>query len=268
MSDTSDSPGAAIAAARAEATQWSEIASHWAGYGDAEHWDDVAPREADVVGFFDPAEDLAKRARSWNHELATLDLSDLARFAAGLALSEADAWRDDHPHVATRAYSDRRFLVGDRILHWAVPWLDTAGRCHPGLQQTAHHDRDLILAIADFHRPAPDLGAGREGMYPPGCDSFGPIEPQGDLAQHLNSVWSGAILMRATIASITGSARDSWGVTADDLVKNSETRDYLTMLYAVRAARWRNLAEAHPGAATLWLDLSERAAATSRMLKG
>jgi hypothetical protein len=260
-----DSSGA-IAAARAEARQWSEIASHWAGYSDGSSWNDVVPREADVVRFFDPVEDLTERARSWNHELSAFDLADLARFAAGLAVAEADAWRDDQPHIATRAFSDRRFLVGDRLVHWVVPWLDTVARCHPPLREVADEDRDVVLAIADFHRPAPDLAAGREGLYPPGHDSFGPIEPQGSPADHVSSIWSGTVVMRATMVSMTGAPRSAPGVTPDDL-ENPETKEYLALLYTVRAARWRNLAEAHPGAAALWLDLAQRAAATSQMLR-
>jgi hypothetical protein len=255
----------AVAAARTEAMQWSGVAAHWTGFADTDRWDDVPPRERDVVRFYDPAAELAERAASWSHELGSCDLADIARFAAGMAAAEADAWRSDDPHIATRAFADRRFLVGDRILHWAVPWLDTVGRCYPHLREIAHADRDVILAIADFHRPAPDLGAGREGMYPPGGDAYGPIERQVPLQEQLRSVWSGAIIMRATMTSITGSPRAAPGALDADLA-DPEVRNYLTMLYAVTSARWRNLAESHPGSATLWLDLSERAAATSREL--
>lgn len=255
----------AIAAARAEARQWAEISAHWSGFTDAERWNDVAPREHDVVRFFDPAPDLDMRAESWNHRFTDHDLADVARFAAGLAAAEADAWRDDQPHIATRAFADRRFLVGDRILPWAVPWLDTTGRCHPDLREVAHSDRDMMLSIGDFHRPAPDLGRGREGMYLPGHDSLGPVAVADAPAAWASSLWSGAIVMRATMESMTGAGRDGPGVVDADL-RDADLRDHLAMLFSVTAARWRNMAEAHPGAATLWLDLATRAVATSSLL--
>ena len=267
MPVTDQSDPSAISAARAEAQQWMAIATHWDGYTDPGAWSDVAPSESAVVRFYSPAEDLNKRGAGWMHELAGEGLSDVARFAAGLAVTEADAWRDDQPHIATRAYADRRFLGGDRIVHWAVPWLDTVGRCYPDFREQAHEDRDAILAIADFHRPAPDMGSGLEGLYPPGHDSFGPVEPGTNLTEWLGSLWSGGVLMRSTLESITGVVRTDAGVTEQDLA-DAGLRSHLAILYGLFSARWRSLASAHPGTARLWMDLSARAVRTAHWLSG
>ncbi len=208
---------AAAAAARAEAEVWAGLA----GAGLAE------VTEADVVRFHDPGADLDRRAATWGHRLAGHHLAELARFAAALAMAEAGAWQADEPHVATRAYEDRRHLLGDRIAHWAVPWLDATGE---------HAARDALLELGDRLRPAPRL-TGVEGTVPPGEDEYGPLEPDVPLADLLGSVWSGMV----------GGAADPAG-------------------YEQAAARWEQLAAAHPGTAALWQALARRAAATARRL--
>ena len=100
--------GSAVAAARAEAELWIDVARAWRLDG----WDDVVPSEHSVVGFFDPAADLDRWAAKWGHEFRSHELADIAAFCAGLAAAEADGWqRGDHP-LATRAYTERRMLLG------------------------------------------------------------------------------------------------------------------------------------------------------------
>ena len=244
-------PPAATGAA-GEAGLWSELAG-WVPAG----WHDVEPTEAAVVVLFDPAADLTRRSSAWGHRLPDASVSSLASFGAGLAMAEADAWEQDAPHVATRAYAERRFLLGDRLLHWAVPWLDAVGRCYPEHRGDAHRCRDLLLVLGDRLRPAPDLGA-VEGMTPPGEDSFGPVAQTASLERWLRSVWSGVVVLDATVRSMTG------GRAELDLAGPGRTD--AAMLFTVAAARWSGLAASHPGSARLWCDLSARAATTARLL--
>ncbi len=208
---------AAADAARAEAEVWAGLAG--AGLPEV--------TEADVVRFHDPGADLERRARLWGYPLGAGDLADLCRFGAALALAEADAWDADEPHIATRAYEDRRFLLGDRIVHWAVPCLDAAG---------AATARDALLDLGDRLRPAPRL-TGREGSVPPGHDEYGPLAPEVPLDEMLGSLWSGLV---------DGGADPR--------------------RYEEAAARWERLAEERPGTAALWHALAGRAASTAARL--
>lgn len=221
-------------------------------------WDDVPPVEAEVVAFFDPAEDLAKRAGSWGHRLPDASLGSLASFGAGLAMAEAQAWERDEPQIATRAYTDRRFLLGDRILHWAVPWFDTAGRCYPEYRERAHKGRELLLRLGDRLRPAPDLGA-TEGLAPPGEDAFGPATVDVPMGDWVRSLWSGAVILDATVRSMIGGS--------GELDLNGPGRADVAMLFMVAAARWSALAASHPGSARLWHDLAVRAETTAGRLE-
>jgi hypothetical protein len=234
----------AASAARTEAATWARLAG-WA----VPWWEDVAPTEVAVVAFFDPAGDLDRRAHAWGHRFADHGLASLAAFAAGLAHTEAEAWEGDDPVVATRAYATRRHLLGDRILHWAVPWLDAAGRCYPQLRDVAHGHRDALLGIGDRHRPAPDLGA---SLALPGEDGYGPVDVAGPPA--LRSIWSGMVLLDATVASLGGTL-DGTAVRRD-----------LATLYQVAAGRWRSMAAVRPGSAALWRDLAARADATGFLM--
>ncbi len=264
MPTTFDDPPAA-SAARVEAAQWVEVATAWAPELHPDVWEDLPASEAAVVGHFDPRSDLEQRARSWDYELGEADLADLARFAAALSVAEADAWRDDKGHIATRAYADRRMLLGDRILHWAVPWLDAVGRCHPR-ERAAHHARDLLLRLGDHHRPAPGLVTGREGLHPPGEDAYGPVAPALPLPDLLGSVWSGGVLLGATVRAMTADPNRTREVRQSDLAAGGIAGD-LALLHEVLAARWRSVAAQHPGSERLWLDLAERADTTSRRLR-
>ncbi len=249
----------AAAAAAAEAASWAEIAARWEPAHHPAVWADRPATEAAVVVFHDPAGDLARRVRRWGHDLPGLDLAALARFAAGLALAEAEAWENDDPVVATRAYEERRFLLGDRVLHWAVPWLDTVGRCHPGEREAALADRDRLLDFGERHRPAPDL-AGPEGTAPPGEDTYGPLHLDVPLAAWSRSLWSGALILDRTLESMTGRMASRARLT------DAGFRTDLSGVYEIAAARWRRLAADRAGSAALWRDLGARAALTAARL--
>ena len=125
-------------------------------------------REVDVTGF-DPTRDLARRAGPWDHRFPTVHLPDVVAFGVALADVEIGAWERDDPVVATRAYEARRFLLSDRILHWVVPLSFASGHA------LAAELRAGLLELGDVHRPAPIL-AGHEGLFPPGEDSYGPVD--------------------------------------------------------------------------------------------
>lgn len=176
--------------------------------------------ELNVVVHFDPSSDLAKRARAWNYEFPEFGLSDVAVFGAALAQAEADAWYHDEGHVATRALEDRRFLLGDRLLHWAVPWLAEQAT------EAAIEAMATLLALGEEHRVAPLL-TGDEGMFPPGEDSYGPLDQR-----PFGSVWCGAVI-------------------PDDVVDPTEH-------LRIAQTRWQAFESAYPGSARLWHDLGER----------
>ena len=245
--------GSAAVAARVEAEQWIGLAGRWR----SEAWDDVVPSERAVVGFFDPRPDLDRRARQWGYRFARYELADLAAFNAGLAAAEADGWESsDHP-LATRAYTERRMLLGDRLLHWAVPWLDAMGRCYPPQRESAFESRDVLLGLGDRLRPAPVL-TGSEGLAPPGEASFGPTGIDADLGRFLRSIWSGLVVLDVTVRSLIG---------LPESTIEAASRADLSMLYAVAAARWRSFADGHPGSARLWADLAHRAERTVTVLQ-
>ena len=215
----------------------------WASLMDVEPsgWDSVSPTELETVGFFDPADDLDRRAARWSHDLPDHRLGSLAAFAAGLAVAEADAWERDEPHIATRALEDRRFLVGDRIIHWAVPWLDAVAEERPVVRDEMLDHRTVLLEIGDRLRPAPALTE-REGTVLDGHDAFGPLEPPGPVG----TVRGGLVLL------------DNGAADCADLAARHEAA----------AVRWRGLAASHPGTARLWGDLADRADATAERLDG
>ncbi len=242
-----ESISAAALAAAEEARQWLAVADVIPA-----DWADVAPLEAAVIVFHDPAEDLERRASRWTHRLPDHTLPSLAMFAAALAQAESEAWQRDEPHVATQAYEDRRFLAGDRIVHWAVPWLDTAGRCYTELRGATHSARDDLLAIADRLRVAPDLGVD-DAAAALGEDAYGPRAPHRIDAAGLRSLWSGALVLDATLVSMTG------GTDIEMAVGSRGHRSDLSALYWIAGARWAGMANRHPGSAALWRALADRA---------
>jgi len=212
-------------AARDEAQQWVFVAS-LAELLTRSHG--IVPTELTTTGF-DPSDDLRRRSQGWSHTLADHTLASLARFGAGLAQAEAGAWERSDPSVATRALSDRRFLLGDRIVHWSVPWLVSLGVAEPAARPEAVAAVEMLLALGDRHRPAPAL-TGPEGMFPPGCDSIGDLPDGLDLATFANG----------------------W-VFADPPAEVGPEP------FRAAVALWTDLAEAHPGTAQLWYDMAERA---------
>lgn len=209
--------------AAAERDGWASLSTRWSDAGGA--------TELDTVVYFDPTDDLARRATRWGYDLPTVSLSALATFAAGLADAESLAWLDGTPDIATRAYEERRFLVSDRIIHWAVPWL---------LNNSALNDAGFLLSLGDEMRVAPKL-ADNEGMKPAGEDSYGPTSLDPDDDRWRASLWSGGLI--------------------------STTEENPREAYLAAAERWSRLAQDHPGSAALWLDLSRRARETAHQLR-
>lgn len=237
-----------------ESGRWAELAERWSKDRSVRLWNDRPPTEKAVVVYFDPQEDLKSKARRSGHELGDCSLPDLARFAAALARSEGGHWAADEPDLATRAYENRRFLVGDRVVHWAVPWLDAVGRCYPDTRDEAHSDRDFLLAVADEMRVEPIL-PGRVGLVIDGEDSFGRMEAVGGIDRWLSSLWSGHLMLDATWASLRSRGAEP-------------TSEELALVYEIAEHRWRGLAERHPGSAQIWLDLAARARRTAGSLAG
>ena len=220
--------------ARAEHEQWS-FASTVVDLL-ASGWDGPEPREHAVTGF-DPAEDLARRTAAWSHPIVDPSLAGVLAFGAALALSEAEAWERHDRSVAAQALSDRRTLLGDRIIHWAVPWLVTVGSTTSEWAPEAMAAAEALLGLGDTHRVAPALTGG-EGLAPPGHDSFGPL-PGGLATRDLGGGWL--------------------------------FHDYTTQVgaepYEAAAALWDQLARRHPGSARLWADLAVRATASAARLR-
>lgn len=218
------SVSAASLSAAAESEEWLEIAEALdvvtQGLG--------AASELALTGF-DPSHDLEKRTRRWSHVLVDHSARSLALYAAGLARAESDAWARDEPIIATQALSDRRFLFGDRLVHWVVPWLLPVARGGEALAQTASSIVDRLLALGDRHRPAPAL-TGSEGLFPPGHDSIGVLTDVVDVTSLLSG----------------------W------VFRHEPSSDPAPM-YGAAVQIWRALAVDHAGTSQLWLDLSMRA---------
>lgn len=225
----------AAASAREEVDRWGYIgtlcellASDWRG---------PVPTEEAVTGF-DASSDLQRRGDTWAFTFGDVSLGTITRFAAGLAAAEADAWESNDPSVATRALSDRRFLMSDRLLHWAVPWLVMVGSSDPEWAPEAMAAVQELLELGDGHRPAPALTE-LEGTVPPGHDSFGPILDAPDTISALG----GWLFVDATNQAAAES-------------------------YEAAAVLWADLADSHPGSARLWLDLERRARWSSKYFRG
>lgn len=248
------------AASRAaeETGQWVQIASD--GRAVVAFGVDPAPTELACTGH-DPTRDLDRRAGKWQHRFEGHGLDDLARFAAGLASLEAERWDLDDAVAATAAHEARRFLLGDRVIHWAVPWADMAGRCHHPVRAEAHRLRNLLLDLGDRMRIAPLL-TGDEGLHPPGEDSIGP--KLDGMPDRIGRLETGVVLFRATLHSLTAGAISEPTPLVTDLP--ADDRADLATLHTVAAARWLKTAERHPGTARLWRDLALRCEHTASAL--
>jgi hypothetical protein len=204
-------------AARAEADRWAEVVSAL----------EVVPTEAAVTGV-DPGAELARRGDRWSYRFTTGDLAEVCLFAAGLAVAEADAWDDDDPIIATRAHEDRRFVAGDRVVWWAVPW---ALEANPEVVEK-------LLELGESLRVAPAL-VGTEGLVVPGHDTLGPIEPDRPLDEWLATVLSGVVL---------------------------NGRPPTVDIYRRAQTNWNEMATHWPGTAQNWIDLAARAARSAALL--
>ncbi len=202
-----------------------------------ETWSDLRPSEALVVDLYNPAPDLQRRALRWSHEFRTGELPELLAFGAGLVEAELEASAEDRPDVVAKALNERRFLLGDRILHWAVPWLEAAG-------PTAEGPLHVLLALGDLHRPEPDL-TGNEGLTAPGEDRFGSLGPA-----PLSSLLCGGVVFESMAVS--------WGSTRSALREGVLPSMAVSWLDR-QADRWEEIRAGHPGSAALWRDLGARA---------
>lgn len=196
--------------ARSESGRWIQL---------ADNWRNDAVTELSVTAVHDPRADLKRRGTAWGFEFEDFTLSEISRFAAGLAAAEASAWESARFDIAARGYEDRRFLIGDRLVHWAVPWLASMAFGGGGACDLAAKDMKFLLELGDHMRLAPET-PGREGILVEGEDSFGPLDLEG-------SIWSGWV--------------DTESAPPGDV-----------------AAYWAKTGNRHPGTAQLWFDLAVR----------
>lgn len=249
--------------AASEAEFWDGL-SVWTEEGFPEVFADLPPTEVAVVRFHDPAEDLERRGERLGLPLASGSLADLAGAAAELARRESAAWAANVPDRAMRAYEERRHLFGDRIVHWAIPWLAAIGRCYPERRPVTQPHLDGLLSIGDEMRVAPSFGVG-EGLHLPGEDALGPIETDADLPEFMASLWSGLVMTAATIRSM-GLGETGRVIAAEPLQDASVVAEF-SLLYDVSAARWSGYAQRQPGTAALWEAMSARATRTAGVLR-
>ena len=240
----------AAATARREAEAWWDMARRW----EEPPADLLPPRENEVISEYDVAHDIARRMKSWGHAGGDGGLGDLLAFGASLAATEADAWASEDRVVATSAYADRRFLLGDRILPWAVPWLEAATE----YVDHAGRDRDLLLSWGDVQRPMPALTA-PEGTVVPGHDGYGGLT-EDDLTARVRSLTGGLVVFRTTVEGLLGRGFEDRGEALGALVAEPEL---VIDLYRAGAERWHRLAADHRGSAAAWRDLADRAERTA-----
>jgi hypothetical protein len=244
---------------------WASLAERWHPDHHREIWNDLAPFETLVIPQTDPSSDLEKRAQRWSYRFERSDLSDLALFAAALAEAEGEAWRSGDGVIATQAFEERRFLAADRVLPWAIPWLRAVARCFPDSRESADKAATALLEIGDRHRPAPLL-TGSEGLFPPGHDSYGPVDIPVSTADRVVSLWGGLVVFRRSLESITGVAQSS-RVLSGESFNNADIAATIATWYEVTAMRWRRLADRHAGTARLWQELADRAERTVESAK-
>lgn len=250
----------AARAALREAALWASLAEQWRPERHRVIWDDLPPVEALVIPEVDPSQDLEKRARRWSYQLGDGDLPDLALFAAALAQAEGEAWAAEDRVLATQAYEDRRFLAADRVIPWAVPWLDAVANWFPDDRADAEAASVVLLGLGEQHRLAPSL-AGTEGLVPPGHDGFGPLQVPEEFGARLGSLWGGIVVFGRSITSLTGRVPVGGRVWPSD----RKIDDAVIAWYRIAGAHWQRLALEYPGTARYWLDLAGRSISTVQL---
>lgn len=207
------------------------------------------PHELGIVGGFDPTRLLLAAMDRWHYKPRSFDLPELARFGAYLAAIATDAAACGDDNAATRARVALRRLLADRVLHWAVPWLDAIVRSEPQVAAQARDARDMFLDLAEQHRAAP-VPEGSEGLMVPGFDGYGPMNIE--LGAALSTLRCGDVLGEPLLSDIGVSWPIAMPLTPADAMALG--RHFLTV-----QQRWDQLAGRFPGSAQYWRDLSGRA---------
>lgn len=240
-----------------EATRWmrvTRLSSALAARGSMPE-----PYELGIVGGFDPTRALVSVMEQWDYRPRTLLLPELVRFGGYLAAISADAAENSDVATARRARTARRRLLADRIVHWAVPWLDAIVRSEPEVAMAAREARDILLGLAETHRAAP-VPEGSEGLLVPGFDGYGPIHT--DLADTLSTLRCGDVLGEPVLESI------GLGLSGYTLPLTTNQALALGRHFLTVQQRWDYLAGRAPGSSQYWRDLAGRARLTTqRVLK-
>lgn len=217
------------------------------------------PYELGIVGGFDPTRVLVATMEQWEYRPRTLLLPELVRFGGYLAAISADASMSGDETTARRSRAARRRLLADRIIHWAVPWLDAIVRSEPEVAASAREARDLLLELAETHRAAP-VPEGSEGLLVPGFDGYGPIHT--DLAEALATLRCGDVLGAPVLEMI------GLGLTGYSMPLTTRQALALGRHFVTVQQRWDYLAGRAPGSSQYWRDLAGRARNTAqRVLK-
>ena len=231
----------AALAAREELRSWSDLADQ------ADRllvgWDDLRPVEVAVVEVYNPAFDLQRRADKWSHKFKAGELPELLRFLAGLALIEAESWESDNPEIATQAIAERRFFFGDRVVHWAIPWLESVRIWDRSRSELANDVQHRLLELGELHRPNPEL-VDTEGMTAPGEDLFGPLKTPPP-----TSLLAGVVVLDKALSA--------WGSSRSSI--HGDVPEGYHSWRETCAERWETLRASHEGTGALWRDLSARA---------
>ena len=150
------------------------------------------PREMVVVQFFDPADDLDRRARAWGHDLPdhgwrrwrySRPAWRRRRREAGTVTGRISR---PGPSVTADTSWEIESCIGPCPGSWRCPLSIPPGRA--GARAAAGE----LLALGDRYGLA---SVGGEGAHPPGEDAFGLLATEHDPLETLKSLWSGLVLM-------------------------------------------------------------------------
>lgn len=212
-----------------------------------------APIEVAIVGGFDPADLLQAAMALWDFRPRTLHLPEILRFGSYLAAIRADAKLVGDERVATRSNVALRRLLADRIVHWAVPWLDAIVRSEPAVAAMARDARDVLLRLGEEHRAAP-VPEGSEGLLVPGFDGYGPVHAE--LGDALATLRCGDVLGEPVLRQI--------GLVGPLTVPLTPHQSLaLGRHFELVQQRWDLLASRYPGSEQYWRDLAGRARLSS-----